>query len=114
MHLKRPHVDGMAFLQGTHAFALKLEGDEMVIEKVKKVYKLVTQACNLRLHLKRDSFKDNQAHRFFHTLVRESYYEGKQYEFMSLTESDASKDFAFRILIPEEAKDVILKYEVVV
>ena len=34
MHLKCPHVDGMALLQGTCAFTLELEGGEMVIGKV--------------------------------------------------------------------------------
>ena len=42
MHLKRPHVDGMALLQGTCVFVLELEGDEKVLEKVEKGYELVS------------------------------------------------------------------------
>ena len=34
MHLKCPRVDSMALLRGTCAFALELEGGEMVIGKV--------------------------------------------------------------------------------
>ena len=47
----------------------------MVIRKVEKGYKLVTLARNLYLHLKGDLLKDTQAHSFFPTLVKESYYE---------------------------------------
>ena len=42
MDLKHPHVDGMPLLQDTCAFALELEGGEMVIGKVEKGYILVT------------------------------------------------------------------------
>lgn len=108
IHLKRPHVDGIALLRGTRAFALELEGGEMVIGKVEKGYELVTQARNLRLHLKGDTLRDIHAHSLFRTLVRESYYEGKQHEFMSLTKPDATKDFAFLTLLSEETRDTIL------
>ena len=78
MHLKHPYVKGMAFLWDFYAFAMELEGGEMVIWKVEKVHKLVTQARNLRLYLKRDSLRDTQAHSLFHTLVKENYYESKK------------------------------------
>jgi hypothetical protein len=52
MHLICPHVDGMAFLRGTHVFALELEGDDIVIGKVGNGYELVTQTQNLYPYLK--------------------------------------------------------------
>lgn len=66
----------------------------MVIGKVEKDYKLVTQARNLHLHLKGGSLRDTRAHSLFRTLVKKNYYEGKQHECMSLTNPDATKDFA--------------------
>lgn len=46
MHLKHPHVDRMALLRGTRAFALELEEAKMVIEKVEKSDEFVIQAAN--------------------------------------------------------------------
>ena len=54
MHLQRPHITNMVFLEGTHVFALELEGNEMMIWNVEKGYKVATQARNFHLHLKRD------------------------------------------------------------
>ena len=43
MHLKCPHVEGMALLRGTYGFALELKWGAMVIGKVEKGYELVTR-----------------------------------------------------------------------
>lgn len=36
--------------------------------------KLVTHACNLRIHLKGDSLRENHVHSIFYMLVKENYY----------------------------------------
>lgn len=48
---------------------------------------------------------------FFRMLAREIYYKGKQHKVMSLIQPDATKDFAFLILISKEAQDTILNNE---
>lgn len=70
---------------------------------------MVTQSRNLRLHLKGDSLRDNHAHTIFWALVRDNYYDRKQFEFMTLTKPNASKDFVFLTLIFDDARGDVLK-----
>ena len=89
---------------------MELGGGKTLIGKVEKGYEIVSQAHNLGVQLKGNSWRDTQAHNFFCTFVRESYYEGKQHKFMSLTKPDVAKDFAFLIFFSKEARDATLKY----
>lgn len=71
---------------------------------------MVTQAWKLHLYIKEDSPKDNHVPSIFRMMVKESYYDGKQYEFMTLTKPDAIKDFAFLTFITAATWDAIMKY----
>lgn len=79
-----------------------------VIGKVEKGFELNTKARNLRLHLKGDTLHNQPAHSIFQTIVYESYYEGKQIEFLNLTKPEITKDFVFLTLVSEEARDSLL------
>ena len=45
---------------------------------------------------------------FFSPLIRESYYNGLQHEFMGLTKPDLDKNFAFLTLVTDEGRDIVL------
>ena len=109
VHLQHPQRDGHALLQGSRAFVMEMEDKELVIGKVEKGYELATKAHNLRLHLKGETLRHEHAFNIFETIVRESYYNGKQHEFMGLTKPELDKNFAFLTLTTEEARDIILK-----
>jgi hypothetical protein len=109
IHLLRPQQDGLALLQGSRAFVMEMEDGEKVIGKVEKGYELATKARNLRLHLKGESLRYENASNIFEAITRESYYTGKQLEFMGPTKPELDKNFAFLTLTTEEARDLVLK-----
>ena len=109
VHLQHPQRDGHALLQGNRAFVMEMEDKEFVIGKVEKGYELATKARNLRLHLKGETLRYEHAFNIFETITQESYYNGKQHEFMGLTKPELDKNFAFLTLTTEEARDHILK-----
>ena len=108
IHLQDPKKDGLALLRGERAFVMTMGDGERVIGKVEKGFELITKAKNMRLHLKGDSLRNNSAIDILRNLMRESYYEGREIEILSLTKSDADTDFAFITLTTEEARDDIL------
>ena len=88
---------------------MEMEDGEKVIGKVEKRYELVTKASNLCLHLKGETLRHESAFNIFEKLVHESYYIGKQHEFMSFTKPEVDKNYAFLTLTTEEARDTVLK-----
>ena len=108
IHLQHPQRDGIALLQGHRAFVMEMEDGERVIGKVEKGFELMTNARNLRLYIKGETFRHEQASHIFEEIVRESYYTGRQHEFMGLTKPELDKTFAFLTLTTEEARDVVL------
>lgn len=88
---------------------MKMEDWDIVIGKVEKWFELTTKATYLRLHLKGESLRHEHAFNVFETIVQESYYTGRQFEFMGLTKPEVNKNFAFLTLTTEEARDHILK-----
>jgi len=81
-----PLIDKLVILRGDYAFVMQLLDDgEQIIGNVEKLFKLVTKVKNLQLHIKDDTFWEHTMASIFNTLVHESYYEGKQYEFLNLT-----------------------------
>ena len=109
VHLQKPHLHGIALLKGHRAFVMVMENGEKVIGKVEKGFELATKARNLRLHLKGESLRHENAFTIFPTLVQESYYSGLQHEFMGLTKPEVDKNFSFLTLTTEEARDLVLK-----
>jgi hypothetical protein len=109
VHLLHPLQDSMALLKGHRAFVMAMEDGEKVIGKIEKGYELVTKARNLRLHLKGETLRYEQAFTIFESLVQESYYNGHQHEFMGLTKPELDKIFAFVTFTTEEARDTVLK-----
>ena len=109
VHLLNPKQDGMTLLNGHRAFVMKMADGENVIGKIEKLYKLVTKARNLWLHLKGKSLRHTQAFIIFESLVQENYYSGHQHEFMGLTKPELDRNFVFLTFTIEEAKDAILK-----
>ena len=109
VHLQKPHLHGIALLKGHRAFVMEMENGEKVIGKVEKEFELATKARNLRLHLKGESLRHENAFTIFPTLVQESYYSGLQHEFMGLTKPEVDKNFSFLTLTTEEARDLVLK-----
>lgn len=95
VHLLHPLRDGMTLLKGHRAFVMAMEDGEKIIGKVEKGYELVTKARNLRLHLKGETLRYEQAFTIFESLVQESYYNGYQHEFMGLIKPEIDKNFAF-------------------
>ena len=104
-----PQRDGHALLQGNHVFVMEIEDVALVIGKVEKRFEVVTKASNLRLHLKGESLRHEHAFNIFEALVRESYYTGRQLEFMGFTKPELDKNFAFLTLTTEDARDLIIK-----
>ena len=109
VHLLHPRQDGIALLQGNRAFVMVMEDGVKVIGKVEKGFELVTKARNLRLYIKGETLRHTHASHIFEEIVRESYYTGKQHEFMGLTKPEFDKTFAFLTLTTEEARDTVLK-----
>ena len=109
IHIQYPQSDGHAFLQGNRAFVMDMEDGALVIGKVEKKFELATKASNLRLHLKGESLLHEHTFNIFEALIRESYYTGRQLEFMGLTKLELDKFFVFLTLTKEDAKDLILK-----
>ena len=108
VHLLHPQRDGIALLQGHRAFVMEMEDGEKVIGKVEKGFELMSKARNLRLYIKGETFRHKHASRIFEEIVRESYYTGRQHEFMGLTKPELDKTFAFLTLTTEEARDSVL------
>ena len=88
---------------------MEMEDGDLVIGKVEKGFELATKASNLRLHLRGESLRHEYAFNIFEALVRESYYTGRQLEFLGLTKPELDKNFAFLTLTTEDARDIILK-----
>ena len=87
---------------------MELEGGERVIGKVEKGFELMSKARNLRLYIKGETLRHVHAAQVFEDIVRESYYTGRQQEFMGLTKPELDKTFAFLTLTTEEARDIVL------
>ena len=80
---------------------------EMIIGKVEKGFELITKARNMRLDLKGVALRDNTATDILRSIMRDSYYDGREIEILSLTKSGANKDFAFITLTTDEAREDI-------
>lgn len=87
---------------------MKMDDEKKIINKVDKGYELVTKAGSLRLHLKEETLRHEHTFTIFKILVHESYYIGKQHEFMGLIKPKVDKNFTFLTLTTEEAKDSVL------
>ena len=109
VHLLHPRQDGIALLQGNRAFVMEMEDGVKVIGKVEKGFELVTKARNLRLYIKGETLRHTHAFHIFEEIVRESYYTGRQHEFMGLTKPEFDKPFAFLTLTTEEARDTVIR-----
>ena len=109
IHLLHPQRDGLALLQGSRAFVMKMDNNELVIGKVEKGYELATKARNLRLHLKGESLRHEFGFDILQNIVRGSYYAGKPHEFMGLAKPELDKYFVFLTLTTEDARDLVLK-----
>jgi hypothetical protein len=81
---------------------------ERIIGKIEKDFELITKARNMRLHLKGEVLRDHTAADIFRSIMRDSYYDGREIEIHSLTKSDGTKDFAFIMLTTEEVRKDIL------
>ena len=62
----------------------------------------------MRLHLKGEVLRDHTATDILRSIMRDSYYDGREIEILSLTKPDDAKDFAFITLTTEEARADIL------
>ena len=109
VHLLNPLQDGMTLLKGHCAFVSEMEDGVKTIGKVEKGFELVTKARNLRLHLKGETLRHECASIIFDSLVRESYYNRSQHEFMGLTKPELDKNFVFLTFATEEARDIVLR-----
>ena len=108
IHLQFPKRDGLALLRGERAFVMTMGDGEKIIGKVEKGFELITKAKNMRLHLKGEALRNNTALDILRSLMRDSYYDGREVEILSLTKSETEKDFAFITLTTEEAREDIL------
>ena len=108
IHLQNPKYDGLALLRGERAFVMTMGDGERIIGKVEKGFELITKARNMRLHLKGEALRNNTAMDILRSLMKDSYYNGREVEILSLTKSDIDKDFSFITLTTEEARDDIL------
>ena len=108
LHLQNPMKDGLALLRGERAFVMTMGDGENIIGKVEKGFELITKAKNMRLHLKGEALRNNSAIDILRTLMRDSYYDGREVEILSLTKADIERDFAFITLTTEEAKEDLL------
>jgi hypothetical protein len=64
---------------------------------------------NLCLHIKDEALRHEHAFHIFGDIVQESYYTGRQQEFICLTNPELDKDFAFITLTTKKARDIISK-----
>lgn len=88
-----PHKDDIALLKEDRAFVMKMEDGEKIVGKMEKELDLSSlKQRNLHLHLKGDTLHDTAAHALFNTIVRDSYYEGKELKFLALTKLELTKD----------------------
>ena len=108
IHLQHPKRDGLALLRGERAFVMTMGDGERIIGKVEKGFELITKARNMRLHLKGEALRDHTAIDILRSIMRDSYYDGREMEILSLTKSDTNKDFAFITLTTEEAREDVL------
>lgn len=99
----------MALLSsGERTFVMEMEDGERMIGKIEMGFKLITKACNLRLYLEGDTLHDIPTHNIFKEIGIESYYNGKQLKFMTLTKPELTKDFVFLTLITKETQYTLL------
>ena len=108
IHLQYPIRDGLALLRGERDFVMTMGDGEKIIGKVEKGFELITKARNMRLHLKGGALRDHTAIDILRSIMRDSYYDGREIEILSLTKSDTDKDFAFITLTTEKAREDIL------
>ena len=108
IHLLLPQRDRLALLHGHRAFVMEMEDRERAIGKVEKGFELMSKARNLRLYIKGYTLRNMNASQIFEEIVRESYYSGRQHEFMGLTKPVIDKTFVFLTLTTEEARDIVL------
>jgi hypothetical protein len=64
---------------------------ERVIGKVEKGFELITNAKHMRLHLKGDTIGTNTAVDILRTLMKKSYYNGRDVKILSLTKLHGHK-----------------------
>ena len=102
-------MDGLALLRGEKVFVMSMGDGEKIIGKVEKGFELITKARNMRLHLKGEVLRDHTATDILRSIIRDSYYDGRELEILSLTKSD-DRDFAFITLTTEEAREDILNH----
>ena len=108
IHLLHPKRDALALLRGDGTFVMTMGDEERIIGKVGKYFELITKARNMRLHLKGEVLRDHSATDILRSIMRDSYYDGREIEILSLTKSDTDKDFAFITLTIEETCEDIL------
>ena len=108
LHLQFPKRDGLALLRGERAFVMTMGDGEKVIGKVEKDFELITKAKNMRLHLKGEALRNHTALDILRSLMKDAYYDRREVEILSLTKSEAERDFAFITLTTEEAREDIL------
>ena len=80
---------------------------EWVVGKVENGFELITKSKNMRLYLKGETLRNNTAVDILRTPMRESYYNGREVEILSLTKLDTKKDFAFITFTTKESSDDI-------
>jgi hypothetical protein len=68
----------------------------------------MSKALNFRLYVKGETLRHAHTSQVFEEIVRESYYAGRQHEFLGLTKPEIDKTFAFLTLTSEEARDTVL------
>jgi hypothetical protein len=59
-----------------------------IIAKVEKGFELITKAKNMHLYFKGEALRNNSAIDILRTLMRDSYYDGREVEILSLTKAD--------------------------
>lgn len=74
IHLRLPHMDGIALFKGERAFVTEMENNAKEIGKVEKKFEFITKAKNLRL--KGDTLHDNYARTIFQEIMKENFYKG--------------------------------------
>ena len=108
IHLQNPQVDGLALLRGERAFVMSMGDGKRIIGKIENGFELITKARNMRLHLKGEVLRDHTATDILRSIIRDSYYDGRALEILSLIKSDDAKDFAFITLTTKEVREDIL------
>jgi hypothetical protein len=62
--------------------------ENVLLERLKKIW-AGHKGENLQLHIKGDTFGEHTMTSIFNVLVRESYYEGKHHNFLTLATKEA-------------------------